>query len=107
MSGARNVDPVPCVHAPRCHRLTLPVKIVKARGVPVAEILDATPVEWVDGARIKLLPSDHLPRGQQLAKLLTVATVGQAFAAELFIPHREVCEAEQRRTKRKVKGVAA
>ena len=101
-----NVTPQQCEHG-RCTRLVFPVKVMKTRGVPVEELLDAEPVTWEDGARIKLLPSGHLPVGQQLAKLLTVATISHAFAAELFVPHREVCKAMQRRTQRRVKGVAA
>jgi hypothetical protein len=103
-----NVTPEPCPW-PRCARLIFPVQIMKQnrRAAPVAEVLDAEPVAWEYGARIKLLPSGHLPHGQQLAKQLTLASISQAFAANLYVPHREVCRAVQRKTKRKVKGIAA
>ena len=104
---ALRIAPVPCEHA-RCRRTVLHVKIYKQRGAPVDETLDATPVSWEDGARIRLLISDHLPDGQQLVEILTVATMYRAFAAQLYIPHREVCEVAQRRTKKKpTKGVGA
>lgn len=94
---ALNLDPLPCRYAPRCTREVFPVRLMKEHGAPVDELLDARPGSWAEGARIKLLPSEHLPRGQQLAKVLTAAGVRQAFAAVLYVPHAEVCEAQQRR----------
>ena len=93
-----NVDLRPCPHAPRCTRQVFPVKIMKGRGF-LHELLDATPVSWEDGARIKLIVSEHLPRGQQLAEKLTASQAWRAFGVKAFyVPHAEVCEAAQRRT---------
>ncbi len=94
-----NVDLRACPYAPRCARQVFPVKIMKAKGVPVAEVLDAVPVSWAEGARIKLIVSEHLPRGQQLAEKLTASQAWRAFAVKAFyVPHAEVCEAAQRKT---------
>jgi hypothetical protein len=85
----------------RCKRNTYTVKIMKARGAPVAEEIDAEPSTWVDGARIKLLPSDHLPDGEQLAERLTQAQMGRAFAVKhLYVPHADRCSAQKKKTGR-------
>jgi hypothetical protein len=75
------------------------VKIMKSRGAPVAEQLDAVPSTWGEGARIKLIPSDHLPGGEQLAEKLTAAQISRAFAVKhLYVPHADRCPAQKKKT---------
>lgn len=63
------------------------------------DILDGEPKTWDEGARIKLLNSDHMPDGVQLAEKLTSAQLHKAFAVkEWYVPHATVCEAFQKRT---------
>lgn len=72
---------------------------MKARGAPVAEEVDAAPSTWADGARIKLLPSDHLPDGEQLAEKLTQAQISRAFAVRhLYVLHADRCPAQKKKT---------
>ena len=93
----------PCANT-RCKRLVFDAQVVKDRGAPLDVVLDAQPRTWADGARVKLVESGHLPDGVQHVKKLTASQVHQAFAvAGLYVEHREVCEAEQRRTKAKKK----
>lgn len=83
----------------RCKRSVYTVKIMKARGVPLAEEVDAEPSTWADGARIKLVPSDHLPDGEQLAEKLTATQIHRAFGVrDLFVPHADLCPAQKKRT---------
>lgn len=83
----------------RCKRSLFTVQITKTRGAPVEEELDAVPSTWADGARIKLLISDHLPDGVQLAEKLTQAQIGRAFAVRhLYVPHADRCSAQKRKT---------
>ncbi len=92
------VPPVPCGRG-RCKRNVYHVKIVKARGAPVAEEIDEKPSKWLDGARIKLLPSGHLPEGEQLAEKLTATQISRAFAVvHLWVPHADVCSAQKKKT---------
>lgn len=87
----------PCEHA-RCNRMVFDAKIVKARGVPVDVIVDAAPSTWELGARIKLVPSWHVPH--QLVEKLTTTQIHRAFAARaLYVEHAEVCDAVQRKRK--------
>jgi hypothetical protein len=89
----------PCANT-RCKRRVFDAKIIPAHGAPLDIVLDAQPLTWPDGARIKLLPSEHSPH--QLAQKLTAAQIHQAFAVrELYVLHREVCQAEQRKTRAK------
>ncbi len=72
---------------------------MKNRGAPVDEEIDAEPSTWADGARIKLVPSDHLPDGVQLAEKLTAAQAHRAFATpHLWVPHADRCPAQKKRT---------
>lgn len=89
---------VPCGRG-RCKRNVHHVKIMKNRGAPVAEEIDARPSTWAEGARIKLLISDHLPDGEQLAEKLTATQIGRAFAVtHLWVPHADVCPAQKKKT---------
>jgi hypothetical protein len=91
----------PCGNT-RCKRQVFDATIVKARGAPVAVVLDAEPSTWANGARIKLIESGHLPGGQQHADKLTAAQIHRAFAVtHLYVEHAEVCQAEQRKKKAK------
>lgn len=86
----------------RCKRNLFNVKIMKAKGVPVEEEVDAVPSTWLEGARIKLIPSDHLPDGEQLAEKLTAAQAHRAFATpHLYVPHADLCPAQKKRTGKK------
>jgi hypothetical protein len=81
----------------RCRRKVFDAKIIKTRGVPVDIVVDAAPSTWAEGARIKLLPSEHLPH--QLVEKLTAAQIHRAFAVHaLYVEHREMCQGAQRRT---------
>lgn len=83
----------------RCKRKLFAVQIMKARGAPVTEEVDAEPSTWTDGARIKLVPSDHLPDGVQLAEKLTAAQAHKAFATrDLWVPHADRCPAQKKKT---------
>jgi hypothetical protein len=85
----------------RCKRSRFTVKVMKARGAPVDEEIDATPSTWAEGARIKLIPSDHLPDGVQLAEKLTAAQISRAFAVKhLYVPHADRCSAQKKKTGR-------
>lgn len=88
----------PCEHS-RCKRQVFGATIVRSRGTPIDLLVDAQPVTWPEGGRIKLLDSRH--SAHQLADKLTAATMYRGFGTELYIEHREVCEAQQRRTKAK------
>ena len=91
---------VPCGRG-RCKRNVYHVKIMKARGAPVAEEIDERPSKWLEGARIRLLPSDHLPDGEQLAEKLTATMIHKAFAiVHLWVPHADVCPAQKKKTGR-------
>lgn len=84
----------------RCKRRVFDAKIIKRKGVPVDVVIDAEPSTWADGARMKLLPSEHLPH--QVVEKLTAAQIHRAFAVRaLYVEHREVCQAEQHRTRAK------
>lgn len=86
----------------RCKRHLFTVMIVKARGAPVAEEVDSVPSTWLDGARIKLVPSGHLPDGVQLAEKLTAAQAHRAFATrDLWVPHADRCSAQKKKTGKK------
>lgn len=91
----------------RCKRKVFDAKIIKAKGVPVDIVVDAAPSTWAAGARIKLLPSGHLPH--QLVEKLTATQVHRAFAVRaLYVEHKEVCQVAQRRTAaKKGRGVHA
>ena len=93
----------PCEHAPRCKRAVFDAHIVKNRGAPVALVLDAEPKTWQDGARLLITPTGG--EGVTVLKL-TAATIHNAFGSgvRLFVEHREVCQAEARRTTAKKKG---
>jgi hypothetical protein len=92
------VPPVPCGRG-RCKRTVYHVKIMKNRGAPVGEEIDALASTWADGARIKLIPSDHLPDGEQLAEKLTAAQAHRAFATrDLYVPHADQCPAQKKKT---------
>lgn len=92
------VPSVPCGRG-RCKRNVYHVKIMKARGAPVGEEIDAEPSTWLEGARIKLLPSGHLPDGEQLAEKLTAAQISRAFAVKhLWVPHADRCPAQKKKT---------
>lgn len=83
----------------RCRRSLFKVQILKNRGVPVEEEVDAEPSTWADGARIRLITSDHLPGGVQHAEKLTATQVHRAFAvAHLYIPHADRCSAQKKKT---------
>lgn len=83
----------------RCKQSLFVVKIMKNRGAPVAEEVDAAPSTWLEGARIKLIPSDHLPDGEQLAEKLTAAQAHRAFATrDLWVPHADRCPAQKKKT---------
>lgn len=83
----------------RCKRSLFAVTILKARGAPVVEEVDAAPSTWLEGARIKLVPSDHLPEGEQLAEKLTAAQAHKAFATrDLWVPHADRCSAQKKKT---------
>lgn len=72
---------------------------MKARGAPVEEEVDTEPSTWAEGARIKLLISDHLPDGEQLAEKLTQAQISRAFAVKhLYVPHADRCPAQKKKT---------
>lgn len=87
----------PCAND-RCRRMVFDAQILKARGAPVAVVLDGEASTWQEGARLKLLPHGATP----LVKKLTASTIHEAFAVTaLYVEHREVCEAEARRTKAK------
>jgi len=89
--------PRPCGHS-RCKRLVATVTMLTARGAGRLDI-DAEPSTWELGARIKLIASDHLPEGRQLAEKLTQSQIHRAFAVKaLYVPHVEVCQAAQKRT---------
>jgi hypothetical protein len=91
----------PC-SSTRCKRRVFDAVIIKARGAPVDVVLDGQPSTWADGARFRLLVSDHLPDGQQNAEKLTAAQIHRAFAAQhLYVEHAEMCQAEQRKKKAK------
>lgn len=96
MSGRAPVRP--CGRG-RCKGKLFDVRIMKNRGAPVDEEVDAVPSTWADGARIKLIPSDHLPAGQQLAEKLTAAQAHRAFATpQLWVPHADRCPAQKKKT---------
>lgn len=83
----------------RCKGSVYTVKIMKSRGAPVGEEIDSVPSMWQDGARIKLVPSDHLPDGEQLAEKLTAAQAHRAFATrDLWVPHADRCPAQKKKT---------
>lgn len=85
----------------RCKRSLFTVSIMKNRGAPVDEEVDSVPSTWVEGARIKLIPSDHLPDGVQLAEKLTAAQAHRAFATrDMWVPHADVCPAQKKKTGR-------
>lgn len=72
-------------------------------------VIDAEGGPWTDGGRIKLIASDHLGPGRQLAEKLTASQLSKAFGVKLFFRlHDEVCEAAPRRrpTGRKAAGHA-
>lgn len=72
---------------------------MKNRGAPVEVEVDAEPSTWANGARIKLVPSDHLPDGEQLAEKLTAAQAHRAFATpHLWVPHVDLCSAQKKKT---------
>ena len=84
----------------RCKRQVFDAKIIRKRGVPIDVVIDAEPSTWADGARVKLIPSRHLPH--QVVEKLTGAQARQGFGLlALYVEHHEVCEAEQRRTRAK------
>jgi hypothetical protein len=90
----------PCAHA-RCTRETFKATIIKQRGAPVEVVLDAQPRTWEEGARYRVLPKLILTGATRVEKL-TTATAHRGFGATgLYVEHREVCMAEQRRTKAK------
>lgn len=92
------VPAVPCGRG-RCKRDVYHVKIMKSRGAPVGEEIDVRPSTWELGARIKLIPSDHLPEGEQLAEKLTQAQISRAFAVKhLYVPHADVCPSQKKKT---------
>lgn len=85
----------------RCKRSLFVVKIAKSRGAPVDEEVDAEPSTWEAGARIRLVVSDHLPDGVQLAEKLTQAQISRAFAVRhLYVPHADRCSAQKKKTGR-------
>lgn len=98
MSEAFTAAPVPraCEHR-RCRRRVFDANIIKNRGAPEAVVLDAEPKAWIDGGRFKILPT-----GQPVTTVqkLTASQIHRAFGRNtaLYVEHREVCEAEQRRT---------
>lgn len=108
--AVNNPDTAPtpraCEHR-RCRRRVFSANLIKARGAPVTLILDAEPKAWIDGGRYKILPT-----GQPVTTVqkLTATTIHKAFGRNtaLYIEHREVCEAEQRKraTARKCAGHA-
>lgn len=106
MTALRAV-PRPCIHAPRCKRQVATVTVVTTK-TSAHLIIDAQPKLWEEGARIKLINSDHLPDGKQLAEKLTASQLHRAFGVkEFFIPHDEVCQvAQKRRTASKRSGHA-
>lgn len=95
---------VPCEHG-RCRRKVFQARVWKQRGAPEVVVLDAEPVSWADGARIKLLQSGHLPDGVQLVKKLTNRMIHEAFAVPgLYVPHSERCEVALKRKGAAKKG---
>lgn len=96
-----------CAH-PRCRRTVFDVQIIKAKGAPAVEVVDTQPRPWAEGARIKLIPSEHAAPGAQLAEKLTTAQIHKAFGvAHLYVPHVEVCDgAPKRKTAKKEAGHA-
>lgn len=94
-----------CVHAPRCGRLVFDAQLIKAKGAPVALVLDGEPRAWADGARYKILPAEQPVTTVQK---LTASTIHKAFGSVLlYVEHAEVCEAEQRKKKaKKIEGHA-
>lgn len=90
--------PVPCGRG-SCKRKVYHVKIMKNRGAPLTEELDDRPSTWAEGARIKLIPSDHLPDGEQLVEKLTAAQAHRAFATpNLWVPHADRCPSQKKKT---------
>lgn len=94
-------NPRPCEHA-RCRRRVFDARHIKQRGAPVDLVLDAESRAWIDGARFKVMPT-----GQAVTTVqkLTASTIHKAFGRDtaLYVEHREVCEAEQRKTGAKKK----
>lgn len=87
----------PCEHG-RCRRKVATVTLV-TKTTAVTAVVDAEGVPWDTGARIKLIASDHLGPGRQLAEKLTASQLHKAFGVKLFFRlHAEVCEVAQRRT---------
>ncbi len=88
--------------AARCKRQVFDVQLIKVRGAPVLEVVDSVPLSWAEGARIKLIPSEHALPGQQLAEKLTAAQAHRAFATpHLYVPHADVCPAQKKKTGKK------
>lgn len=90
--------PRACTHT-RCRRRAFDAHMIKLKGAPVALVLDAEPRAWIDGARYKIIDT-----GQPVTTVikLTAAQMHKAFGnVLLYVEHREVCEAEQHKTKAK------
>lgn len=82
----------------RCRGRIFDVQIIRARGAPIEATVDAKPFTWEQGARIKLIPSEHAGDGKQLAEKLTASQVHKAFAVTgLYVPHAEVCGGAQKK----------
>lgn len=101
MSADPRSPVTPCGRG-RCKGKLFKVSIVKARGAPVEEEADAVPSTWAEGARIKLIPSEHAGDGVQLAEQLTAAQIHRAFGVQhLYQPHADVCPAQKKKTGKK------
>lgn len=89
----------PCEHA-RCKRRVFDAQIIKLRGAPVELVLDAVPQTWEQGARLKIIPAGGV---KITVTKLTATMAYKAFGRDvvLYVEHREMCQAEQRKTKAK------